>query len=187
MSRSGQKIVGLIQDIATRIARQHAPQLFFGEVLEVEPLKIKVDDRYEITEEFILLDSRCKETWIKIPEDGNPEHTHTMEEFLVDVTATGNLGAPIIFVPLGIDAMVPNPSFDPNEQESATNPKKIVNPDIPNPTTLSLKHRHSINNALEKILLWRGLEEGDKVKILRVSTSIHYILERVEGITNDPK
>ena len=162
MSRSGQKIVGLIQDIATRIARQHAPQLFFGEVLEVEPLKIKVDDRYEITDPFIVLDSRCKETWIKIPEDSNPEHVHkiqgsTKNTKIITMTTTATVGPS---ANLGV-------------------------------LSDTAGHTHEIEfdsqKALEKILLWRGLEAGDKVKILRVSTSIHYILERVEGITNDPK
>lgn len=187
-------VIRLLEEVKRMIRdaiRQNEPRVMFGEVTSDSPLKIKVKDSYEIDEDFMVLDSRCVETWIKIPTDGNPKHAHTMEEALVDYQATGNMGAPIIFVPLGVEAYIDNPDFDPEKEQTdkdipgtGSNPKKKLNPAVPNPTTLPLKHTHTIQDALEKICLWRGLKKGDKVKIVRIG-SVHFVTERVEGITND--
>jgi len=54
-------------------------------------------------------------------------------------------------------------------------------------------HTHAIRPwrtemALPEIMLWRGLKIGDKVRLLRsFSGQRYYILERQEGITNDPE
>lgn len=179
MNRAGQRIITLVQNIATRIAKQYAPQLFYGEVKSTEPLKIRIDDRYEVGEAFLLLDSRCVETRIRIPQDDNYEHTHTMEEMLVDMQAMSPAG-PVTFAPAG--------EMPPFEIKDPDNPDQMIpNPDLAMlPAVLGLRHAHTINKALEEILLWRGLEKGDKVKVLRISTNLHYVLERVEGVTNDP-
>lgn len=187
-------VIRLLEEVKRMIwaaIRQSEPRVLFGEVTSDSPLKIKVKNTYEIDEDFMVLDSRCVETWIKIPTDGSPQHSHTMEKALVNYTATGNMGAPIVFVPAGMAPFVPNPNFDPSKEQtdkdipgSGSNPKQIQNPDIPNPTMLQLEHAHTINDALEKICLWRGLKKGDKVKIIRIG-SVHFVVERVEGITND--
>lgn len=54
-------------------------------------------------------------------------------------------------------------------------------------------HKHGIpawrtKLAHPEIMLWRGLEVNDKVRMIRVYGGQRYfILERQEGITNDPK
>lgn len=157
MSRAGQRIITLIQDIATRVAKQHAPQIFYGKVTGVEPLKIRVDERYEVGEGFLLLDSRCVETWIKIPQDDEYEHVHKIKGTTKNTKVTGLTTA-------------------------CTAGGASV--------TDTIGHTHEIEfdsqKALENIKLWRGLVEGDVVKIIRVG-SLHYVLERVEGISNDSK
>jgi len=53
-------------------------------------------------------------------------------------------------------------------------------------------HKHAIKimteYALPKILLWRGLQVGDVVYMLRVSRGqTYFVLQRHEGITNENK
>lgn len=186
------ELMDRIRQLVLSLMKQNEPTFFYGVVTAVNPLKIKVKDSYEIDESFIILDSRCRHTVVQIPVDGANQHTHGMDEALVDYQATGNMGAPVIFVPLGVEAYVPNPDFDssmrPTDDEmpgSGSNPAKIINPAIPNPTTLPLKHQHTIHSALPEMLLWRGLKVGDNVKILRLTGgSIHYVFERVERLDN---
>jgi len=69
-----------------------------GEVISVNPLQIKIDNRLIITEDFILLGAMCREMIIKIPTEtivkhlhtvplhttdqaGSPFHTHTVQPF----------------------------------------------------------------------------------------------------------
>lgn len=155
MSDIAQVLIETIQRIARAVAQQQACVLLFGEVLAVGPLKIKVDQRYEIGEDFILLDSRCVETRIQVPQHDQASHLHRVQ---------GTTGSTVLAL------VAPAPSGP-----------------IPDPTG----HTHSIDfdsqEALPDILLWRGLEVGDKVKMLRISTQLHYVLERVGGVTNDPQ
>lgn len=157
MSDIAQVLIETIQRIARSVCQQHACVLLYGEVLGVEPLRIKVDQRYAIGEDFILLDSRCVETRIEVPQQDQASHVHRVQ----GTTGTTVLG--------GLTAGPPPTALP-----------------VADPTG----HTHSIDfdsqEALANILLWRGLEVGDKVKMLRLSTQLHYVLERVGGITNDP-
>lgn len=192
-----EEILEAVIDIVRSELRKYEPLSCVGEVTAVNPLHVKVGS-YEIDEDFMVIDSSCRKTVIKIPTDSANQHTHGMDEALVDYTATGNSGAPIIFSPLGVEALVPSgnePDFNayPNtgysDLEEGTkgtgaNPYYKVNPDIPNPTTLPLKHSHGIHDALPQILVHRGLKVGDKVNVLRVG-SIHFIQGRAGVSTND--
>ena len=50
-------------------------------------------------------------------------------------------------------------------------------------------HKHSIKiktkTALPEYLAWRGLRIDDQVIVIRFGGSMHYVMERVGGITND--
>lgn len=74
----GDYLLGLIERIATKIIRAREPVMLEGEVTSAKPLKIRVRN-YELEEEHLILDVRCTEQWIKIPKDGQNEHTHNIE------------------------------------------------------------------------------------------------------------
>jgi len=191
---AGREIMNTAMQAARQEAKSYAASVCIGEVTSVDPLKVKLQDGLELTEDFLVVSCFCKETVIKIPQDDNAKHAHTMEEALVDYQAVGNLGAPIVFAPMGMEMYVANPDFDPERPATdddvpgtPDNPRRIQNPAIPSPNTLPLKHLHAINPALESIMLWRGLEHGDKVLMIKFPPYQFLILQRVEGITNDPE
>lgn len=126
-------------------------QLFTGKVISDNPLQIKLGEEADGIvldgDDIILTESVVsKKLYIK-------KHTHGMDDALVDYQATGNLGAPIIFAPLGVEIWVPSgnePPYtddDPNPKGSGTNPQWMINPAIPNPQTLPLKHSHAIHTS----------------------------------------
>lgn len=180
------ELLETIRGMIVSLIKQNEPTLCYGVVTAVNPIKIKVKDSYEVDEAFLILDSRCRHTVVKVPVDGGEKHIHTIDEKTLQYTAIGNLGAPIQFAPLSAPTK-PNPNYDPSlPEDPVTNPKEI--PDmskVPNPTILNCSHAHTMQPALPEILLWRGLKVGDKVKILRLTGgSIHYIMERVERLDN---
>lgn len=191
---AGREIMNTVMQAAIQQARNYASDVCFGDVTGVEPLKVKLENGLELSEDFLVVSCFCKETVIKIPQDDKAKHAHNMDEALVDYQATGNLGAPIVFVPMGVEAYVDNPHFDENSPATddeipgtGDNPAKIINPNVPNPTTLPLKHTHTIQPALESIMLWRGLKQGDRVILIKFPPYKFLVLQRVEGITNDPE
>lgn len=166
------------------------PDLTWGEITSVDPIKIKVEGRFELTKEFIILGAMVKETWINIPEHDDNKHIHEMEESLGYLAGTGNMGAPVMFMMAGEPPFLPNPEY----VDPTTTPDK--EPTIPNPSfdpstitptpSLNLGHAHVIKPALPKIKLWRGLKVGDTVRMFRVGRGqLFYVFEREEGITND--
>lgn len=199
-----------IQKIAQGVVESSAAcdgQLFTGTVSSDSPLKIKLGEEsgsIEIDGDDIILTQSVvsKKIYIK-------KHNHTESEALVDYTATGNLGAPILFAPLGIDLYIPNPNFDPSQPRTdtdeakgtGTNPMYILNPAVPIPTTLPMKHLHGIDTSTLDawcteyghklpvdpesydqsgdqicITINRGLEKGDKVIMSRVSHGQQFVV-----------
>ena len=126
---------------AGKVPSGETTDLLFGVVTSVSPLKIKIDNRFEVDERFLILSALVKETIIKIPKREENEHTHVIPQH------TTSLGG---------------------QQDPHTHT-------VPQMDTLS---------ALPDIFLWRGLQVGDKVRILRVNQGqMFYVLEREEGIT----
>lgn len=128
-------------------------QLVTGKVTSANPLKIQLGKEaggIVLDGDDIILTQAVvsKKLYIK-------KHNHTESEALIDYTATGNLGAPILFAPLGVDLYIPNPNYDPSQPRTdtdeakgtGTNPMYILNPAVPTPTTLPLKHLHGINTS----------------------------------------
>lgn len=121
---------------------QKPAELAFGEVTSISPLKIKIDNRLEVDETFLLLSAFVREKWINVPTDESPNHTHPIPQWQTD--------------PAG-----------PGPHTHTIQPWK-TDPDFP------------------KIKLWRGLKVGDKVRMIRLKQGqLYYVIERVEGITND--
>ncbi len=136
---AGNKLIKIMQN-ASKPASGETTDLLFGVVTSVSPLRIKIDNRFEVDEKFLILGALVKETIIKIPTREENEHTHVIPQH------TTSLGG---------------------QQDPHTHT-------IPQMNTRS---------ALPDILLWRGLEVGDKVRVLRVNQGqMFYVLEREEGI-----
>lgn len=204
MSKSN--LLTTIQSIAVNAVKSTNPMEYcFGTVTSADPLKIRLNDStIEISGNSILLTEPVVEKKVYIK-----AHNHTENEALVDYTATGNLGAPVLFAPLGIDLYIPNPNYDPSQPRTdtdeakgtGTNPMYILNPAVPTPTTLPLKHLHGINTSTldawvtefgEKlpvdpeqyeqsgdqviITMNRALGKDDKVIMLRVSSGQRFIV-----------
>lgn len=204
MSKSN--LLTTIQSIAVNAVKSTNPiEYCFGTVTNADPLKIRLNDStIEISGNSILLTEPVVEKKVYIK-----AHNHTENESLVDYTATGNLGAPVLFAPLGVDLYIPNPNYDPSQPRTdtdeakgtGTNPMYILNPAVPTPTTLPLKHLHGINTSTldawvtefgEKlpvdpeqyeqsgdqviITMNRALEKDDKVIMLRVSSGQRFIV-----------
>jgi hypothetical protein len=135
---AGNHLVEIIRQASKR-PQSEETDLLFGVVTSVNPLKIKIDNRFEVDETFLILSVLCKEIVIKIPYRESFLHLHEVPEHISQPGGTDN-------------------------------------------------HTHVINafntgQALPEILLWRGLEVGDEVRLLRISKGqTFFVLERVEGI-----
>lgn len=66
---AGNKLVSTLQKIAKPNV-QELTNLLYGTITSIAPLKIKVDNRFEITEEFIVLSTLCKETYAQPIDNG---------------------------------------------------------------------------------------------------------------------
>lgn len=147
----GNSVIETIKTVVEKYLESKKPaELALGEVTSVNPLKIKVENRLEIDETFLMLSAFVKEKWINIPEDADNQHIHII------------------------------PAIDSEGGVWQTDPAA-------GPAT----HTHTISEwktslALQKIKLWRGLKVGDQVRMIRLQNGqLYYVLERVEGITND--
>jgi hypothetical protein len=58
---AGERIVGVMNKVRGE-DKSDTTDLVFGTVTSINPLKIWIDNRFEITPEFIILSALCKET-----------------------------------------------------------------------------------------------------------------------------
>ena len=63
---AGNKLIQTIQSMA-KPSIGETTDLLFGEVTSVSPLKIRVDNRFEVDEQFLILSALVKDTVINIP------------------------------------------------------------------------------------------------------------------------
>lgn len=137
---------------------QQEPVLFItGEVISTSPLQIKIDDRNILQEDSLLLSATVKETWIDIPTTTGAE-------------AGEDNGTDNVF--MHRHHIVGETQETNDGGQGASN------------------HKHTIDiytkYALPKIRLWRGLVEGDIVRLLKVQGGqFYFVLEREEMITNE--
>lgn len=69
---AGEKIIEIINR-AKKEDDASSTEFLFGQVTSIAPLKIKIDNRYEVDEKFLILSAMCKEMVIKIA-----AHTHSV-------------------------------------------------------------------------------------------------------------
>ena len=176
-----EEILESVIDIVRAELRKYEPLSCVGEVVGVNPLRVKVGS-YTIDEDFMVVDSSCRKTVINIPTDEKYEHNHDEDEMLTDVTAVAATGGPVTFAPANaaiIEQTVYEYDDDGNVIGSHTEYSLAGGGSV-----LTLKHKHSIHTALPRILVYRGLKVGDKVNVLRIG-SVHIIRGRVGVLTND--
>lgn len=76
---AGSRLVETMQK-ASRMSPTKTCDLVFGEVISLSPLEIKVDGRFNIGEQFILLSVLCREQIITVTNIENPKHEHIIRE-----------------------------------------------------------------------------------------------------------
>lgn len=159
-------LLSIIQNIAVNAVKSTNPMSFtYGTVTSASPIRIRIDQStINLEGESLILTTPVIERKLVIN-----KHSHTEDASLVDNTATGNLGAPIMFTPVGVQLYVVNPNFDPNQPRTDTdeqkgtgsNPKYIINPSVPNPTVLSLNHSHAIHDTVIDGYVYEGSEDDE--------------------------
>lgn len=160
---AGERILSIMNQVRHE-EKNDTTDLMFGVVTSTSPLKIKVENRFEITEEFIILSALCREMTITIP-----AHKHTV------TTSIGDGGIHTHSIAAGTSG-------------STTVGGIAHTHSIPEATAPSAgAHSHTASsssaNALTSITLWRNLQVNDKVLMLRVSKGqMYYVLERKEGV-----
>ena len=85
---AGNKLVQTIQSMA-KLPIGETTDLLFGEVTSVSPLKIKIDNRFEVDEQFLILSALVKETVIKIPEREENKHLHVIPQHTTSAAGEG--------------------------------------------------------------------------------------------------
>lgn len=74
----GDKLVKIMSE-AAKIPMATATEMLFGQVTSISPLKIKVDNRFEITDSFIILTSLVSDFTVKLTENLGTEDEETKE------------------------------------------------------------------------------------------------------------
>jgi len=85
---AGNKLLKIMQE-ASKMPTEETTDLLFGVVTSVSPLKIKIDNRFEVDEKFLILSALVKETVIKIPEREENKHLHVIPEHTTSPAGDG--------------------------------------------------------------------------------------------------
>lgn len=141
---TGDKTIELMREITQKVMQANQlSRLLFGRVTAVSPLKIWVDNRFQLTEEFLILSPLCKRRSVKAP-----GHVHTLEGLSV--------GA---YTPPAHSHSLPQEVWP--EQQDET--KRLTEEDRPVQHTHTIQSGVTGENAETEIVLWEGLQQGDKV------------------------
>lgn len=154
---AGEKLISVINS-AGREDRSDTADLVYGVVTSASPLKILVDSRFEIGEDFIVLSALCKPMVIKtlahkhsVAVTSGGAHDHTISS-----SATAGGGAD------GHSHSIPA-----NTAQSAA------------------AHSHAITEqtVFSEVVIWRGLQVADEVRMLRLGKGqVFYVIERKDGV-----
>lgn len=147
---AGEKLVGIIrQGAKNAIPQTTLTDLLFGIVTSVSPLKILIENRFEVDSSFLLLSPFCYENKVKFE---IPEHDH-------NVTIENHKG------------LKHKHYIDKTKTTETEESEEII-----------LNHSASSTKSAKKtieVILWNGLEIGDKVSLLRVSNGQkYYVLDK---------
>lgn len=85
---AGNKLVKIMQE-AGKAPSGETTDLLFGVVTSVSPLKIKIDNRFEVDEKFLILSALVKKTVIKIPEREENKHSHVIPQHTTSSAGEG--------------------------------------------------------------------------------------------------
>ena len=85
---AGNKLLKIMQEVGKMPAGE-TTDLLFGVVTSVSPLKIKIDNRFEVDEKFLILSALVKETVINIPEREENKHLHVIPEHTTSPAGDG--------------------------------------------------------------------------------------------------
>ncbi len=85
---AGNKLVKIMQE-AGKAPSGETTDLLFGVVTSVSPLKIKIDNRFEVDEKFLILSALVKKTVIKIPEREENKHSHVIPQHTTSPAGEG--------------------------------------------------------------------------------------------------
>ena len=155
---AGERLVGIMNQVRDE-DKSNTTDLLFGIVTSISPLKIKVENRFEITEEFIILSAMCKEMVITTLVHDHDVSTTVNQNGVHTHSATA---APASVGDHGTHTHVMSVGENGTHDHSASS---------------------SAADALTSVRIWRGLQVNDKVRMLRVSKGqMYYVLEREEGI-----
>lgn len=78
----GSKLIKIMQD-AGKLPASESTDLLLGEVTSTSPLKVKVDNRYEVGENFLVLTSLVSDFEVEMTinhQTGSYTHTHTITD-----------------------------------------------------------------------------------------------------------
>jgi hypothetical protein len=84
----GNKLIQTIQSMAKPPIGE-TTDLLFGEVTSVSPLKIRIDNRFEVDEQFLILSALVKETIVQVPTAETAMHSHIIPEHTTGSGGTG--------------------------------------------------------------------------------------------------
>ena len=147
---AGEKLARAIKQCASQaIPKTSLTDLMFGTVTSIDPLKIMVENRFEVDSNFLLLSPFCIEKKVKI---NIPSHNHT-------ASASEHIVAK-------------HKHFldESNSEETQENSEVTLNH--------SIKLVEAKPSTIE-VVIWGGLQVGDKVSLLRVAEGQkYYVLDR---------
>ena len=130
-----------------------------GEVISITPIKIRCD-KLELTEAFLLLSPFCRELTLNVF-----QHNHTI------TTTVQNAGAHTHTTPTGTTMA------GGTDSHTHSIPASVTGSDGAHGHTAS----SSETDALTSVTVWRGLQVGDKVQMLKCAGGqTYYVLERIE-------
>lgn len=85
---AGSKLINIMQN-AGKMSTGETTDLLFGDVTSINPLKIKIDNRFEVDEKFLILSALVKETIIKIPKRDANTHKHIIPQHTTSPAGEG--------------------------------------------------------------------------------------------------
>lgn len=147
---AGEKLVNIIRKGASQaIPQTSLTDLMFGQVTSLNPLKILIENRFEVDSTFLLLSPFCYEKKISIQ---IPSHDHE--------------------VSIRDHRVLKHKHYVDDTKSKET----LENEDI---TLKHEANISSYPSKIIEVTLWNGLNIGDKVSLLRVSNGQkYYVLDK---------